>query len=48
MKTMQVTRLTDTHVLAQGLAFRNKEINKEISIQHLEEGMQTTSRKGRR
>lgn len=32
----------------QGLIFRNKEINKEISVQHLEEGMQMTARKDRR
>lgn len=40
--------LTTSHVPAQGLALRNKEINKEMSIQHLEEGMLTTSRKDRR
>lgn len=40
--------LTASHVQAQGLAFRNKEINKEISVQYLEEGMQTTARKDRR
>lgn len=39
--------LTISHVQAQGLTFRNKEINKEMSFQHLEEGMQMTARKDR-